>query len=218
MRPGLPGIDIDTTIFRPATFIELSIDNLTEALIIGCAAGGPPSRRLPLRVAGGAHQPDRHSAVAGRRGRSFCTCMGATINTMVLAGFIVALGDVVDDAIIDVENIVRRLREYRRAGGTKSTARVILDASLEVRGADRLRDADHRAGGVAGVLHGRALRRVLRAAGARLSARDARVDAGGPDGHAGAVPILLRIARSSTASRRWCRWLQARLCGGCSPA
>jgi Cu/Ag efflux pump CusA len=40
---------------------------------------------------------------------------------------------VVDDAIIDVENIVRRLREQRRAGGTKSTARVVLEASLEVR-------------------------------------------------------------------------------------
>ncbi len=59
--------------------------------------------------------------------------LGASINTMVLAGFIVALGSVVDDAIIDVENVVRRLRQHRRTGGTKSTARVILDASLEVR-------------------------------------------------------------------------------------
>ena len=61
--------------------------------------------------------------------------MGATINTMVLAGFIVALGDVVDDAIIDVENIVRRLRQHRQAGSGKSTARIILEASLEVRSA-----------------------------------------------------------------------------------
>src|SRR5262249_60314275 len=60
---------------------------------------------------------------------------GATINTMVLAGFVVAIGDVVDDAIIDVENIVRRLREHRKAGGRKSTARIILEASLEVRSA-----------------------------------------------------------------------------------
>ena len=58
---------------------------------------------------------------------------GATINTMVLAGFIVALGSVVDDAIIDVENIVRRLRQHRQAGSDKSTARIILEASLEVR-------------------------------------------------------------------------------------
>jgi Cu/Ag efflux pump CusA len=58
---------------------------------------------------------------------------GATINVMVLAGFIVALGSVVDDAIIDVENIVRRLRQHRKAGSSLSTARIILDASLEVR-------------------------------------------------------------------------------------
>jgi Cu/Ag efflux pump CusA len=59
--------------------------------------------------------------------------MGATINTMVLAGFVVALGSVVDDAIIDVENVARRLRQHRLAGSAKSTARVILEASLEVR-------------------------------------------------------------------------------------
>jgi Cu/Ag efflux pump CusA len=58
---------------------------------------------------------------------------GATVNTMILAGFVIALGIVVDDAIIDVENIMRRLRLARRAGDTRSTARIILDASLEVR-------------------------------------------------------------------------------------
>jgi len=59
----------------------------------------------------------------------------ATINTMILAGFVIALGDIVDDAIIDIENVVRRLRQERLRGQTRSTARVILDASLEVRGA-----------------------------------------------------------------------------------
>ena len=54
---------------------------------------------------------------------------------MVLAGFVIALGAVVDDAIIDAENIVRRLRQNRREGLGKSTARVILEASLEVRSA-----------------------------------------------------------------------------------
>lgn len=55
---------------------------------------------------------------------------------MVLAGLIIAIGVVVDDAIIDIENIVRRLRGQRRAGSTKSTQAIILDASLEIR--DRL--------------------------------------------------------------------------------
>ena len=48
-------------------------------------------------------------------------------------GVVVALGSIVDDAIIDVENIVRRLRQHRKEGGTKSTATVILEASLEIR-------------------------------------------------------------------------------------
>ena len=53
---------------------------------------------------------------------------------MVLAGLVIAVGVVVDDAIIDVENIVRRLRHHRASGGTESTARVVVNASLEVRG------------------------------------------------------------------------------------
>ena len=58
---------------------------------------------------------------------------GTTVNTMTLAGLVIALGAVVDDAIIDVENIVRRLRQHRLSGSSRSTASVILDASLEVR-------------------------------------------------------------------------------------
>jgi Cu/Ag efflux pump CusA len=58
---------------------------------------------------------------------------GATINTMILAGFVIAIGVVVDDAIIDVENIVRRLRQARKAGSSQSVGSIILEASLEVR-------------------------------------------------------------------------------------
>ena len=60
---------------------------------------------------------------------------GGTINTMVLAGLAIALGEVVDDAIIDVENIVRRLRLNRLAAEPKPAFQVVLDASLEVRSA-----------------------------------------------------------------------------------
>src|SRR5256886_11561931 len=58
---------------------------------------------------------------------------GDTVNTMTLAGLVIALGSVVDDAVIGVENILRRLRLARRTGSDRSTARVILEASLEVR-------------------------------------------------------------------------------------
>ena len=132
LRPGLPGVEIDSTIFRPATFIEASMHNLTLALIIGSL--------LVVLILGAFLFEWRVALIsviaiplslvaAG----VVLYLMGATINTMVLAGFVVALGSVVDDAIIDVENVARRLRQHRLAGSAKSTARVILEASLEVR-------------------------------------------------------------------------------------
>jgi CzcA family heavy metal efflux pump len=134
LKPGLPGVGVDAEIFRPATFIETSIDNLGRAFIFGallmilmlCAflfswrTALISVVAIPLSVIG---------ALLVLKVR------GATINTMVLAGLVIALGDIVDDAIIDIENVVRRLREARRSGSTKSTARIILDASLEVRSA-----------------------------------------------------------------------------------
>ena len=60
---------------------------------------------------------------------------GGTLNTMVIAGLIIALGEVVDDAIIDVENIVRRLRLNAAEGYPRSAFDVVLDASVEVRSA-----------------------------------------------------------------------------------
>ena len=134
MRPGLPGIEVDTTIFRPATFIEQSIDNLTKALLIGVllvvlivAAFLFEWRTafisliaIPLSLAGAL-------LVLGQ--------LGTTINVMVLAGLVVAIGVVVDDAIIDVENIVRRLRQSRAARDGRSTFAVVLEASVEVRSA-----------------------------------------------------------------------------------
>lgn len=134
MKPGLPGIQIDSTIFRPATFIELSMHNLERALIIGCV--------LVVFVLGAFLYEWRVALISVvaiplslTAAGVVLNAQGATINTMMLAGLIVALGDVVDDAIIDVENIVRRLRQHRLEGGAKSTARIILEASLEVRSA-----------------------------------------------------------------------------------
>ncbi len=134
LAPGLPGMEVDTTIFRPATFVEMSIDNLTEALLLGSLlvvivlalflfswrSALISLITIPLSLTASA---------------LVLYWRGTTINTMVLAGFVIALGAVVDDAIVDTENIVRRLRQHRREGGDRSTARVIFDASLEVRGA-----------------------------------------------------------------------------------
>jgi len=61
--------------------------------------------------------------------------MGLSLNAMTLGGLSIAIGEVVDDAVIDVENIYRRLRENRASPSPRSTFQVVLDASLEVRNA-----------------------------------------------------------------------------------
>jgi CzcA family heavy metal efflux pump len=61
--------------------------------------------------------------------------LGITLNTLTLGGLAIAIGEVVDDAIIDVENIFRRLRENRGSPTPRPVYRVVLDASIEVRGA-----------------------------------------------------------------------------------
>ena len=134
MKSGLPGIDVDSTIFRPATFIELSIDNLTESLIIG----GVLVILVLLfflyewRVALISATIIPLSLLASL---FVLNLRGITINVMTLAGLALAIGAVVDDAIVDVENIVRRLRQLRKEGSTLSTELIILESSLEVRGA-----------------------------------------------------------------------------------
>ena len=134
MAPGLVGIEIDTTIFRPATFIEQALGNLTNALLLGSLlvflvlivflfdwrTALISLVAIPLSLMAAALVLD---------------IRGATINTMILAGLVISVGVVVDDAIIDIENITRRLRQHRREGSTKSTMSIVLESSLEVRSA-----------------------------------------------------------------------------------
>jgi CzcA family heavy metal efflux pump len=134
MRPGLPGIQFDTNIFRPASFIEMAIDNLSRSLLLSC---------LLVMLVLGAFLFEWRTALISLvaiplslvAAGLVLNLFGTTINTMILAGLVIAIGGVVDDAIIDVENIVRRLRQHRREGSNKSIASIILEASLEVRSA-----------------------------------------------------------------------------------
>ncbi|MFW2340569.1 MAG: efflux RND transporter permease subunit [Acidimicrobiia bacterium] len=134
LEPGLPGIAIDAEIFRPATFIEDSISNLSTAMLFGAIL-----MILMLSLFLYEWRTALISVVAIPLSLVAAGLVlhlrGATINTMILAGMVIALGDIVDDAIIDIENVVRRLRQHRAQGSSQSTARVILDASLEVRSA-----------------------------------------------------------------------------------
>ncbi|QIN83167.1 MMPL family transporter [Rubrobacter tropicus] len=132
MRPGLPAMQIDTTIFRPATFIELAINNLTRALLLGVV--------LVILILA-AFLFEWRTALISLIAIPLSLLaavlvlqeLGAIINVMILAGLVVSIGVVVDDAIIDVENIVRRLRQNRSEGTGRTLISIVLDASVEVR-------------------------------------------------------------------------------------
>ena len=134
MKPGLPGIHFDTTIFRPASYIDDSLHDLSTAMLLGFlfVVVIVVLFLFEWRVALISIVTLPLSLTAAVLVLHFA---GATINTMILAGLIIALGELVDDAIIDVENILRRLREARSLGSEESMAAIILKASLEVRSA-----------------------------------------------------------------------------------
>ena len=185
LQPGLPGVQFDATIFRQADFIEIAIDNLTLALLLGCllVIAVLIAFLFEWRTALISLLAIPLSLMAAVL---VLYLRGDTINTMILAGLVIAVGVVVDDAIIDVENIWRRLRQ-RGDGTGKSAPRIILEASLEVRSAIWYATLINVAGRRAGLLPAERDRLVLRAARVLLRARDPRVDGGRADGHAGAV-------------------------------
>jgi CzcA family heavy metal efflux pump len=134
LRPGLGEVEIDSTIFRPATFIEMSLSNLQKAMWVGC---------LLVALILAAFLFEWRTALISLLAIPLSLLAavlvlhvrGGTLNTMVLAGLVIALGEVVDDAIIDVENVLRRLRENRVSAVPRPALEVVLAASLEVRSA-----------------------------------------------------------------------------------
>lgn len=134
LAPGLPGMQVDTSIFRPATFVEEAVDNLTDSLLLGS---------LLVVLLLGLFLLNWRAALVSvvtipvslMAALLILHWRGVTINTMVLAGFVIALGAIVDDAIVDVENIVRRLRLARAMPNPPETKSVVLEAALEVRSA-----------------------------------------------------------------------------------
>ncbi len=126
------GIRLYPRLHRPATFIEVALGNMKHSLVLG-----------GILVAGvlflllGSVRTACISLVAIPL--SLLTAViilekcGITINTITLGGLAIALGEVVDDSIIDVENIFRRLRENKTRPQPRPIFHVVLDASLEVR-------------------------------------------------------------------------------------
>lgn len=134
LQPALTGITVDTTIFRPATFIQTAIDNLTTSLLIGI---------LLVVLILIAFLMEWRTTFISLISIPLSLIMALivldlqdqTINVMVLAGLVVSIGVVVDDAIIDVENIVRRLREAKATLSNRAVFDIVVDASVEVRSA-----------------------------------------------------------------------------------
>jgi CzcA family heavy metal efflux pump len=133
LRAALPDdVELHPGLFRQANFIERSMRNMNSALVQGGAlvivvllvflanlrTALISLTAIPLSLL---------AAVA------VLTSLGQTINTLTLGGLAIAIGEVVDDAIIDVENIYRRLRENQATAEPRPALAVVLSASLEVR-------------------------------------------------------------------------------------
>ncbi len=136
LRPSLDAQDValHANLFRPANFIETATHNVKSSLLIGAGlvvivltlflfelrTAAISCSAIPLSLLG--------AIIVLQR-------FGINLNTMTLGGLAIAVGVVVDDAIIDVENILRRLRENRHRVQPRSDFQVVFDASIEVRSA-----------------------------------------------------------------------------------
>jgi Cu/Ag efflux pump CusA len=132
LQPAIKGVNVDPTLFRPATYLQQAVDNLSSAVLIGSV--------LAL-VALFAFFLNWRTALIGTT--SIVASMiaavtvlyvrGVTLNMMIVAGLLIAVGVVIDDAMVDVEHVVRRLRQARKDGSHVSTAAVIMRALVEMR-------------------------------------------------------------------------------------
>jgi len=126
------GITLHDDLFRPANYIESSLNNIREHLMVG---GGLVMLVLILFLFNLRTALISITAIPLSLFAALIVLleMGVNINIMVLGGLAIALGEVIDDAIIDTENIFRRLRENSALATPKSTMDVVFNASMEVR-------------------------------------------------------------------------------------
>ena len=124
---------------------------------------------------------------------------GLTINSMSLGGLAIAIGELVDDAIIDVENVVRRLRENAQLRtGRLPVLDVVYRASTEIRALGRVRDR-HRGAGVPAAVHVEQRRRPAAAAA----------------GFGYVVALLASLVVALTVTPVLCSWLLPALALDC---
>ncbi|WP_145109833.1 efflux RND transporter permease subunit [Cereibacter sediminicola] len=126
------GVRADQVLFRQADFIETSIHNVQTVLIEAAVVVAIVLFAFLLNVRTTAISLTAIPVSILTTAIVF-KLMGLSINTMTLGGLAIAIGELVDDAVVDVENIFRRLRENRERGNPRSVFAVVVAASQEVR-------------------------------------------------------------------------------------
>ena len=133
LKPGLPaGLTEPRVLFRQADFIEASIGNVSEALRDGAIMVAIVLFAFLLSA-----RTTLISLIAIPLSLAVTALtfklLGQSINVMTLGGLAIAVGELVDDAVVDVENILRRLKQNRTAPQPLPTLEVVRQASVEVR-------------------------------------------------------------------------------------
>jgi HME family heavy-metal exporter len=126
------GVKVDTVVFRQASFIEVSIRNVEKVLLEASIVVAVVLFLFLLNVRTTAISLTA-IPVSMLTTAIIFHALGLSINTMTLGGLAIAIGELVDDAVVDVENIFRRLRQNRELGNPRSTFEVVVAASQEVR-------------------------------------------------------------------------------------
>jgi HME family heavy-metal exporter len=133
LRGSMPeGVRPDLTVFRQADFINASVDNVQRVMIEAIVA---VAIILFLFLANTRTTVISLVAIPLSVLMTFIVFRwtGMSLNTMTLGGLAIAVGELVDDAVVDVENIYRRLAENRKLALPRAVLTVIADASQEIR-------------------------------------------------------------------------------------
>ena len=134
LAPGLPGLRVDTSIYRPAQFIDTSFDNLGRAAVIGA---------ILLILVLGAFLFQWRSALVSVVAIAMSLAAAwlvlfltdTTVNIMILAGLVMALVVLIDDAVVDIGNVSQRVRQHHERGDGTPAWEVVIDAIVEMRSA-----------------------------------------------------------------------------------